>query len=90
MTALLGRPLSGAHNDKIETLPPDRRFGGDGDPRPQPTVERERLYRKQRSATGCRLFARRIASQFGTEVGGIVSFQPYWSVISEAETGLFD
>jgi ribulose-5-phosphate 4-epimerase/fuculose-1-phosphate aldolase len=34
--------------------------------------------------------ARHTASQVGTEVGGIFSFQPYWDVVSEEEPDLFD
>ena len=57
MTLAFSRPGPGGaapHPDRIESvLPP-----GSGLPEPQPTPERERLYRKQRLAAGFRLFAR--------------------------------
>ncbi len=66
MTVALARPpvaaAASAHPDKIETvLPPftERRIPV------QPTIELERLYRKQRLAAGYRLFGR-----YGFDMGG--------------------
>jgi ribulose-5-phosphate 4-epimerase/fuculose-1-phosphate aldolase len=64
MNAPVRHPLSSAHPDKIETVLPDRFLGGGAIP-VQPTVELERLYRKQRLAAGYRLFAR-----YGFDMGG--------------------
>ena len=53
------------HPAKIETVLPERFFGEPGKLPVQPTVEQERLYRKQRLAAGYRLFARA-----GFDMGG--------------------
>jgi ribulose-5-phosphate 4-epimerase/fuculose-1-phosphate aldolase len=65
MNAPVGHPLPKAHPDKIETVLPERFMGGGGALPVQPTVELERLYRKQRLAAGYRLFARN-----GFDMGG--------------------
>lgn len=59
------RPLEGVHPTKIETVLPERSFGAPGAVPQQPTLEAERLYRKQRLAAGYRLFARN-----GFDMGG--------------------
>lgn len=64
MNAPVVHPLPKAHPAKIETVLPERFMGGGALPA-QPTVELERLYRKQRLAAGYRLFARN-----GFDMGG--------------------
>ncbi|MDR3508508.1 MAG: class II aldolase/adducin family protein [Caulobacteraceae bacterium] len=64
MNAPVAHPLPKAHPAKIETVLPERFMGGGALPA-QPTVELERLYRKQRLAAGYRLFARN-----GFDMGG--------------------
>ena len=71
---LAHRPLK-THPAKIETVLPDRFFGEAAAPA-QPTLELERLYRKQRLAAGYRLFARN-----GFDMGGaghITARDPEW------------
>lgn len=53
------------HPGKIETVLPERGFGAEALLPVQPTLEQERLYRKQRLAAGYRLFARA-----GFDMGG--------------------
>jgi ribulose-5-phosphate 4-epimerase/fuculose-1-phosphate aldolase len=65
MNAPVNHPLPIAHPAKIETVLPDRFMGSDAPLPVQPTVELERLYRKQRLAAGYRLFARN-----GFDMGG--------------------
>ncbi|MBA4010313.1 MAG: class II aldolase/adducin family protein [Phenylobacterium sp.] len=65
MNLPLQRPLRASHPDKIETALPERAFGAPGVVPQQPTLEAERLYRKQRLAAGYRLFARN-----GFDMGG--------------------
>jgi len=66
MNAPVAHPLAKAHPDKIETVLPERFMGGGSSAIPaQPTIELERLYRKQRLAAGYRLFARN-----GFDMGG--------------------
>ena len=65
MNAPLVRPQPAAHPAKIETVLPERFLGAETALPAQPTVELERLYRKQRLAAGYRLFAR-----YGFDMGG--------------------
>jgi len=67
MTLAFQRPTGtpAAHPDKIETVLPERGFGGPAPIPQQPTLEQERLFRKQRLAAGYRLFARA-----GFDMGG--------------------
>jgi ribulose-5-phosphate 4-epimerase/fuculose-1-phosphate aldolase len=67
MTLAFPRPAGAPapHPAKIETVLPERGFASDAPLPVQPTVERERLYRKQRLAAGYRLFARA-----GFDMGG--------------------
>lgn len=65
MNLPLQRPLRASHPAKIETTLPERAFGAPGAVPQQPTIEAERLYRKQRLAAGYRLFARN-----GFDMGG--------------------
>ena len=60
--ALAERPRASFSNAKIETVLPDFRGGPVST---QPTLEQERLYRKQRLAAGYRLFGR-----WGFDMGG--------------------
>ncbi|HEY2659525.1 MAG TPA: class II aldolase/adducin family protein [Caulobacteraceae bacterium] len=76
MNAPIAHPQPTAHPAKIETILPDRFMGGDAKIPVQPTVEAERLYRKQRLAAGYRLFARN-----GYDMGGaghITARDPQW------------
>jgi len=52
MNAPVTHPLTSAHPAKIETVLPERFMGSNGALPVQPTVELERLYRKQRLAAG--------------------------------------
>jgi ribulose-5-phosphate 4-epimerase/fuculose-1-phosphate aldolase len=66
MNAPVIHPAPRTHPAKIETVLPERFMGGGDVAIPvQPTVELERLYRKQRLAAGYRLFARN-----GYDMGG--------------------
>lgn len=65
MNLPLQRPLSASHPTKIETVLPERVLGAPSALPQQPTIEAERLYRKQRLAAGYRLFARN-----GFDMGG--------------------
>lgn len=65
MNLPLQRPVRASHPAKIETILPERAFGAPGAVPQQPTLEAERLYRKQRLAAGYRLFARN-----GFDMGG--------------------
>jgi ribulose-5-phosphate 4-epimerase/fuculose-1-phosphate aldolase len=76
MNAPVAHPLTAAHPAKIETVLPERFMGSNGALPVQPTVELERLYRKQRLAAGYRLFARN-----GFDMGGaghITARDPEW------------
>jgi len=67
VTLAFSRPTGApaAHPTKIETVLPERGFGAPGAIPQQPTLEQERLFRKQRLAAGYRLFARA-----GFDMGG--------------------
>jgi len=67
MTLAFQRPTGtpAAHPAKIETVLPERGFGAPAPIPQQPTLEQERLFRKQRLAAGYRLFARA-----GFDMGG--------------------
>jgi ribulose-5-phosphate 4-epimerase/fuculose-1-phosphate aldolase len=66
MNAPVIPPIAKVHAAKIETILPERFMGGGDVALPaQPTLELERLYRKQRLAAGYRLFARA-----GFDMGG--------------------
>jgi ribulose-5-phosphate 4-epimerase/fuculose-1-phosphate aldolase len=77
MNAPVAHPLAAGRAAKIETVLPERFFGGASPLPVQPTLALERLYRKQRLAAGYRLFARN-----GFDMGGaghITARDPEWT-----------